>query len=326
VTESTTATAIGFVGLGNMGLPMVGRLVAAGHHVRAYDIDAAARDRAAALGATAVAAPADVAPGTGVVVLMLPDSAVVSAVVRDPAFAGSLRPGSVLVDMGSSEPEETRRLAAELAARGVRMVDAPVSGGVTGARAGTLTVMAGGPAEDVAPVQPILAVFGRVLHAGPVGAGHAVKALNNLLSATHLWITCEAISAGQRFGLDPEVMLSVFNTSSGRSGSTETKWPRFILPQTYDSGFGLRLMVKDMRTAVRLADHAGAPSRLGAGAVDLWAEAAAHLDAAADHTEVARWIAHSREPPAATADTSSVESPSDESPSDESPGMTAYSE
>ncbi|WP_396659484.1 NAD-binding protein [Microbacterium sp.] len=129
-----------------------------------------------------------------------------------------------------------------------------------------------------------------VIHVGPVGAGHAMKALNNLLSATHLWITSEAMIAGERFGLDPQTMLAVFNGSSGRSGSTENKWPNFILPGRYDSGFGLRLMLKDMRIAVALAEQVGVPSRLGADTVDLWAEAAADLGEHADHTEVAKWV------------------------------------
>ena len=193
--------------------------------------------------------------------------------------------------MSSSEPLRTRALAARLAERGIRMVDAPVSGGVKGAERGALTIMVGGDDADVARVMPVLETLGRPVHAGAIGSGHAVKALNNLLSATHLWVTSEAIEAGRRFGLDPEVMLAVFNGSSGRSGSTENKWPNFILPGTFDSGFGLRLMLKDMRIAVQLAQQSGAPSRLGADAVDLWAQAADGLPATADHTEVARWIA-----------------------------------
>jgi 3-hydroxyisobutyrate dehydrogenase len=133
--------------------------------------------------------------------------------------------------------------------------------------------------------------MGRVVHAGPLGSGDAVKALNNLLSATHLWVTSEAMLVGERFGIDPEVMLSVFNGSSGRSGSTDNKWPNFILPGTYDSGFALRLMLKDMRIATDLARSTGLPSRLGEDAVRLWAEAAGELPASADHTEVARYLA-----------------------------------
>jgi 3-hydroxyisobutyrate dehydrogenase len=149
----------------------------------------------------------------------------------------------------------------------------------------------GGPADDVAAARPWLECLGRVVHAGPIGAGDAVKALNNLLSAVHLWVTSEAMLVGQRFGIDPDVLLEVFNSSSGRSGSTENKWPNFIRPGSFDSGFALRLMLKDMQIATRLARECGLPSRLGEAAVGLWDEAASSLDPAADHTEVARYLA-----------------------------------
>ncbi len=172
--------------------------------------------------------------------------------------------------MSSSEPLRTKALSASLEGRGARMIDAPVSGGVSGAETGRLTIMVGGAPADVASAGPCLQHLGRTIHVGPIGSGHAVKALNNLLSATHLWATSEAMLAGMRFGIDPEVMLSVFNSSSGRSGSTDNKWPNFILPGTFDSGFGLRLMVKDMGIAVQLADQVGVPPALGASALELW--------------------------------------------------------
>src|SRR5690606_18618830 len=179
---------------------------------------------------------------------------------------------------GSSQPLSTKALAREAAERRIAFVDAPVSGGVGGAEQGTLTIMAGGAAEDLARVRPLLDVLGRrVVHAGPVGAGHALKAFNNLLSAAHLLATSEALLAGREFGLDPAIMLDAINTSSGRSGSTEVKWPEFILPGTYDSGFGLRLMLKDMRIAVELARAQGRPAELGAAAVELWERAAREL-------------------------------------------------
>jgi 3-hydroxyisobutyrate dehydrogenase len=288
----TEAPVVGFVGLGRMGVPMAARLASGGFTVRGYDAVADARSRASAAGVPVVDS-LDSAVDAEVVVLMLPDSSVVQAVVSDASFA--LRPGTLLVDMGSSEPMATRALGESFAEAGVRMVDAPVSGGVKGAEEGRLTIMAGGSAEDVEAARPLLSLLGKVVHAGPLGAGDAAKALNNLLSATHLWVTSEAILVGQRFGIDPEVLLSVFNGSSGRSGSTENKWPNFILPGGYDSGFALRLMLKDMRIATDLARSCGLPSRLGEDAVRLWAEAAEGLDPAADHTEVARYLAASGE-------------------------------
>jgi 3-hydroxyisobutyrate dehydrogenase len=284
-----TAT-VAFVGLGNMGTPMSARLLAAGCTVRGFDLSADARGRLAEAGGTAVESAAEAVTGAEITVLMLPNSAVVTSVVDDLLAREALAAGSLIVDMSSSEPLETRALGERLAASGVRLVDAPVSGGVKGAVAGTLTIMVGGADADVADARRILDHLGRVVPTGAVGSGHAVKALNNLLSATHLWVTSEAMEAGTRFGLDPEVMLSVFNGSSGRSGSTENKWPNFILPGTFDSGFGLRLMLKDMRIAAGLAQAVGAPSALGEDAIGFWAAAADDLDPAADHTRVAEWI------------------------------------
>ena len=283
-------TSVGFIGLGNMGAPMARRLLQEGFEVRGFDVSEPARDALAEAGGTAAPTAVAAVAGADVVVLMLPDSNVVEAVVGAAEFAGALAESTVIVDMSSSEPQRTRELAERLAGRGIGFVDAPVSGGVAKAGTGQLAVMVGGADEQVARVEPVLAALGRIFRAGPVGAGHAVKALNNLMSATHLLVTSEAMVIGEQFGLDPETMLAVFNASSGRSGSTENKWPNFVLPGSYDSGFGLRLMLKDMRIATGLADAVKAPSRLGADAVDIWAEAAAALPPAADHTEIARWL------------------------------------
>lgn len=281
---------IGFVGLGNMGTPMAMRLIDAGYRVQVFDLSEDARGRVVSAGGIDAPNLAAVATNADAIILMLPDSRVVSSVLADAGFAEALRAGTTVVDMSSSEPLRTQELAAELETRGIHMIDAPVSGGVAGAIAGTLTIMIGGSDDDVERVRPVLEILGRLLHAGRVGSGHAIKALNNLLSATHLLATSEAMEAGRRFGLDPEVMLAIFNGSSGRSGSTENKWPKFVIPKTYNSGFGLRLMLKDMKIAVQLAEQSGAPIELGIDAVELWARAAAELPPQADHTEIARWI------------------------------------
>jgi 3-hydroxyisobutyrate dehydrogenase len=292
MTEIRPDAGIGFIGLGKMGGPMSLRLAEAGYRVRGYDVsEAALRSWAGRTpGAVGDASPAAAAADAAAVILMLPDSAVVTSVLAD--VLPAMRPGAVVVDMSSSEPAATRSLAAAASERGVALVDAPVSGGVSGAERGSLTIMAGGPAAQVRRVRPLLDVLGsRVLHVGDVGAGHAVKALNNLLSATHLLVTSEAMAAAAAFGLDIPVVLDAINTSSGRSGSTENKWPSFIVPGTFDSGFALRLMLKDMRIALGIAEAAGTESRLSAAAVELWARAAADLPADADHTEIARWLA-----------------------------------
>lgn len=286
---------IGFVGLGRMGGPMARRLIGDGHRVLGFDLSAQALSALAEAGGSPVDSAA-AAAAADIVVLMLPDSNAVTAVLHDVAVVAALVPGSIVIDMSSSEPLRTRELAEELAQRRIHLVDAPVSGGVAGAEAGTLTIMVGGDAKIITRVRPVLELLGRPTRAGEVGAGHAVKALNNLMSATHLWVTSEAIIAGQKFGLDPEAMLAMFNGSSGRSGSTENKWPNFILPGRYNSGFGLRLMLKDMKIATALARAVGVEPTLADEAVQLWSRAAADLEPGADHTEVARWIASSSHP------------------------------
>jgi len=284
---------VAFVGLGNMGFPMVTRLVDAGFTVNGFDVSPDALARLEGIGAKGHASAAEAAAGADLVILMLPNSAIVSSVVADLTAAKAVTPASVIVDMSSSEPRATRELAESLAGSGLRLVDAPVSGGVKGAVNGTLTIMVGGEDAAVDEAWPALAALGKPLRCGPVGSGHAIKALNNLLSATHLWATSEAMEAGAAFGLDPAVMLEVFNGSSGRSGSTENKWPNFVLPGTYNSGFALGLMLKDVRIALGLAESTGTRTTLSELATQLWAEAAEHLPAGADHTEVARWVAES---------------------------------
>lgn len=287
---------VGFIGLGKMGGPMSRRLAEAGYHVRGYDVSEAGLVAWAGRVPDGVAVPsaASAAAGAGAVILMLPDSAVVTSVFDE--ILPAMRRGDVIVDMSSSLPQSTRDLAAKAAASGVAFVDAPVSGGVVGAESGRLTVMAGGAEADVARVRPVLDVIGgRVAHVGASGAGHAVKAVNNLMSAIHLLGSSEALDAAVAFGLDPAVALEVINTSSGRSASTENKFPNYILPGTFNSGFTMRLMVKDMRIALGLAQEAGTESALSALALSLWERAAGELGGDPDHTEIARWTARHRE-------------------------------
>jgi len=288
-------TRVAFVGLGNMGTPMSRRLIEAGHDVVGSDPSVAARERLAEAGGSVADSAADAARGSAVVILMLPNSAVVRSVVDEMIGADALADGALVIDMSSSEPLATRELRDELAAHGVRFADAPVSGGVTGAVGGTLTIMVGSDPTDRDDLAQVLAELGRVVECGGVGAGHAVKALNNLMSATHLWATSEAMEVAVRFGLDPKVVLDVVSGSSGRSGSTDNKWPNFIRPGTFDSGFGLRLMLKDMRIAEALAAELGSPLELGSEAVAHWAAAAEALPADADHTRVAQYIAEQAE-------------------------------
>jgi len=283
-----TSTAIGFVGLGNMGAVMSARLVAAGFTVHGHDISSRARAALADAGGLAHDNLGDAVRDASLVILMLPSSNAVEAVVRDPQFTPAA--GTTVIDMSSSEPSRTQALAAELGQREITLVDAPVSGGVAGARAGRLTIMVGADATAVDRLRPVFEPLGDPVSVGGVGAGHAVKALNNLLSATHLLSTAEVMAAGQRFGLDPRVMIDVFNRSSGQSRSTSSKWPDFVLPGTFNSGFALALMVKDMRIALGLADQVGAADRLSRSSLEVWAAAAEALPPTADQTELARWV------------------------------------
>ena len=285
----TAVGSVGFIGLGHMGTPMAARIADAGFVVRAHDSSPDAQDAftEAVPGATVVDSAAAAAEGADAVLLCLPNSDVVETVVPE------LGAADLIVDLSSSEPRRTRALAESLAAEGRALVDAPVSGGVSGARAGTLAVMVGGPSEAVGRVVPLLEALGTPRHVGPVGAGHACKALNNLMSAAHLLASSEAVLVGREFGLDPAVMLEVVNGSSGRSGSTETKWPNHILPGTYAAGFAMELMVKDLRIALDLADGTSVPHRHAEATIALWDEAFAALGPGTDHTEIARWLAES---------------------------------
>ena len=281
---------VGFVGLGNMGMPMARRLAAAGYHVRGYDASAKImREIASADGFTP--APGLTGLGTDLVILSLPDSDVVEHVLLAEGLLDSVPAGGMVIDMSSSDPARTRDLASRATDVDVTLIDAPVSGGVAGARAGSLTIMVGGPPEAFEFARPMLSAIGkRVVHAGEVGAGHAVKALNNLMSAAHLVVSSEALIAGRRFGLDPAVMLEIINGSSGRSGSTENKWPNYVLTEKFDAGFSVRLMVKDMRLALGIERATGTPSAVSEAALAAWEAALADLPSGADHTEIARWL------------------------------------
>ena len=304
------AGVVGFVGLGNMGIPMTQRLVAAGYQVRGYDMSADAVAAFEAIGTsdagggvTAVADLAAVGDGADAVILMLPDSDIVERVIlgrlaSEPVegttggLLASLPAGATIIDMSSSDPARTRILAAQVALAGVTLIDAPVSGGVSGATAGTLMIMVGSPSAAFERFQPMLATLGKkVVHAGDVGAGHAVKALNNLMSAAHLLASSEALIAGRRFGLDPAVMLEIVNGASGRSGSTENKWPNYVLTEKYDAGFSIRLMVKDVKLALSIEHATGVPSAASEAVVATWEAALADLPPDADHTAIARWLA-----------------------------------
>ena len=249
---------LGFVGLGQMGGRMARHLLDDGHELVAFDLDSAALDRAVEAGATAAESAADVAERADVVFLSLPGPAAVEAVVED--LADAVDGESVLVDLSTTTPTTSRNAADRLDDSGATVLGAPVSGGTSGAEAGTLTVMAGGDAATVEACRPYFEAFAAdVFHIGDdPGHGNAVKLLNNYLSNVALVATSEAITLGREAGLDPERMCEVFNVSSGQNTSTMEKFPERILPGE-DIGFALGLMEKDMRLLSQFAEEYRTP-------------------------------------------------------------------
>ncbi|HEY9316009.1 NAD(P)-dependent oxidoreductase [Williamsia sp.] len=286
---STSQKRVAFVGLGNMGAQMSIRLLDAGYDVVGFDPADTARAALVAAGGTSAASAPEAVRGADHVILMLPSSRVVEAVLGDDAVLTALTPGAIVVDMSSSEPLSTVELAKAVEKAGAVLVDAPVSGGVAGAQAGKLTIMAGGGEESVAAIADLMAPMGVLTRVGDTGAGHALKSINNLMAAVGLLVTSEGVAIGRRFGLDQELMVSMLNSSSGQNAATDVKFPRFVIPETYNSGFRLELMLKDMRIATGLASAIGVPSPLGERAVEVWAHADKDLGPGADQTEIAKW-------------------------------------
>lgn len=283
---------IGFIGVGTMGTPMVRNLINAGFTIVAYDVAPAARERAAQLGARVVQSPREVGAQCRVVLTILPTSAEVESVALGPdGLVEGFAPGSVLVDMTSGYPPATHKIGAALAERGFHMLDAPVSGGRVGAEAATLAVMVGGDVALYEEVRPILSAIGKnVFHVGPLGAGHAMKALNNLLSATCLAATCEAAAIAAKMGLSVERFIQVVQASSGRSSASDDKFPRFILPRTFNAGFTAGLMLKDLNIATDLGRAYKVPLFIAAEVQQLYAALVNQRGAQEDVTGIMRLI------------------------------------
>ena len=279
---------VGFVGLGNIGEPMCRRLLENGYGVSIYDANPEAVSK---LGDTA-AEPAEnlkvLASSAEVVLLSLPGSDVVEeAVLGERGLVEGLSSGKVLIDTSSSRPSSTRDLAEKLAESGVEMLDAPVSGGVLRAEEGKLAVMVGGREEVFERHREVLEAFGeKIFHVGDHGAGHLVKSLNNLLSATTLASVTEAPILAQKAGVAPETLLEVINAGNGRSYSTEVKFPNFILDRSFDDGFALGLMVKDLKIALETAAEMGHPMFSGSSISQLWQAAAARGYGLEGHTSI----------------------------------------
>jgi len=283
---------IGFIGIGMMGAPMVACLAAAGWPVRIHDPQAEAlAPFARREGVTVAGSLAAAAAGADLVITMLPDGKIVREAVLGPGgLAGAMGPGAVLADMSTSYPLETTALARDLEGTGIHLIDAPVSGGVWRAELGKLTIMAGGEEAAINRVESAVSAMGTVYRTGALGSGHAMKVLNNYLSASGLAAACEAVLIGRRFGLDPDVMADVFNVSTGRNNATEVKLKQQVNNRKYAAGFTMKLMVKDLQMAAALAEDMEVDAPGLAACAGLYAEAAEALGGAVDHTEVMRVI------------------------------------
>jgi 3-hydroxyisobutyrate dehydrogenase-like beta-hydroxyacid dehydrogenase len=283
---------IGFVGLGAMGAPLAEALVAAGHDLVVHDRDERRVVLLTELGAAPAASPKDVADRAETVFVSLPTPDAVREVACGPA---GLHEGSAIrtyVDLSTTGAAVAGEVAAVLRERGVDVVDAPVSGGVAGARARTLAVMAAADEATFARVEPLLETFGKnVFRVGDdSGQGQIAKLLNNLLSATAVAITSEALALGASSGLDSATLLEVFNAGSGRNTATSDKFPTHVLTGRFASGFRLGLMAKDVELCLAEARVRHIPLVLGGLVQQLWTLAASQADADADHTEFVRLI------------------------------------
>ncbi len=291
-----TTKPIGFIGLGMMGLPMARCMLAKGFSLLACDTAAEARTAladGAPAGALAFAPdPAAIGADCDMVITMLANSAVMDVVMTGVnGLLGALRSGALVIDMGSSIPAETKRLADLAAARGAVLIDAPVSGGVVKARAGTLAIMAGGGDAEFARAEPALRTMGEaIIRTGPIGSAHAMKALNNFVFAAGLLAASEALRMGEALGLDLAILADVLNASSGRNVATETKIKQEILNGRYAVGFQLGLMRKDLDIAGTIAAETGFDAKSLALCRALWSDAVTALGPRVDNTEIHRFL------------------------------------
>ena len=284
----------GYVGIGNMGGPMAANLARTGSEVIIGDLNTAAVEAFTTEHETARPANGLAAVGQDAeaVFMCLPNGKIVrEAVLGEGGVAEGMAEGTVLVDMSSSSPMGTIELGKELADRGICMVDAPVSGGVPRAIEGTIAIMVGGAKEDIQRVRPALdAMGGQIFETGGLGSAHAMKAINNVLSATNFVVGVEALVIGKKFGLDPENMVDILNFSSGKNSATEGKLKQYVLSRGFDSGFSMDLMIKDVATALDLAHEMGVPWMIGGTVYEMYQAARNHMIDNADNSDIARWI------------------------------------
>lgn len=286
-------TRVAFIGLGAIGMPMAQHLAKSPFDLVVWNRTADKATEFAELnGAQVAATPADAARNADVVITCLPSSREVREVLeRADGLLHAMESGSILVDCTSGDPAESRGFAKTLSARGVEFIDAPVSGGVVGAKAGTLTVMCGGDSEPLERARPVLEAFGKkIVLCGPVGSGHAVKAVSNALLAVHVLSTAEALAALTKLGVSAAFALDVINASAGRSNASQNLFPERVLTRAFPRTFRLALLDKDIGIATKLASEAGTPIPLIDLAAKLIHEAHVELGEEADHVEAVKVV------------------------------------
>jgi 3-hydroxyisobutyrate dehydrogenase-like beta-hydroxyacid dehydrogenase len=283
---------LGFIGVGRMGGPMATRLLDAGHQLCIYDVSVEATKPFAARGAQIVGSPAEVASQAEIVLVSLPTPDIVRTVALG-GNAGVINGTKVrlLIDLSTTGPGVATEVAGQLAEKRIGWVDAPVSGGVSGAKAGTLAVMVSCPKKAFGEVEPVLKTFGKIFFTGEKpGLAQSAKLANNLLAATAMVATSEAMAMGVKAGLDPKVLLDIINASSGRNSATQDKFPRAILPRTFDFGFATGLSYKDVRLCIEEAEAMGVPMVVGGAVREMLAITRARFGADSDFTHIAKLL------------------------------------
>ena len=270
---------IGFIGLGAMGSVMAPLLGQSDYNVFGYDIGSKIEK---STGVSQVQSLNDL-KNMDVIIFMLPNSKIVAQVINDLL---DINTKSILIDMSSSDPRETKQLGKTLQDKGIKFLDAPVSGGVSRAKTGNLMIMAGGKLEYIEIVENLLSVMGKVQFAGPLGSGHAIKALNNYVSAAGLIASFEALATARSFGIEPENFLKIINGATGKNNTTEVKLDKFVVSEKFNSGFALDLMVKDVSIANSLIKDLTTKNPLSKSVSHYLSKTLEELGGNPDHTEV----------------------------------------
>ena len=270
---------VGFIGLGMMGSLMSANLARAGFDVKSFDVNGKGNCKSAK----------EAAARSRILITMVPDGKAVRKAVL--AALPGLAPGSMVIDMSSSDPGTTRELGALLKKKGIHMLDSPVSGAKAKAADGTLALMVGGDAALLKRARPVLSAMGtEIFHTGGLGSGHATKALNNYLGAAGTAAGMEALLIGEKYGLDPKTMIDVINASTGKNSTTERKIPQQVFTKAFASGFSHALMTKDVGIAKDIARSVGVKAPYLENTAKLWKTSLSRLPAGADHTEIYRYL------------------------------------